>query len=112
MKNIRYKVRKGDVVTVLAGKEKGKSGKVLSVLPKKGLVLVEKVNFVKKHTKPSQQVPQGGILEKESPLPVSKVMVLDPHTNTPSRFGRKRLADGSLVRLVKKTGEVLEPMKS
>src|SRR5579884_3382025 len=100
---IRLKVRKGDVVTVLSGKDKGKSGKVLAVFPDKSKVLVEKVNFIKRHTKPNQKVQQGGIIEKEAPLAISKVMVLDPHTNQPSRLGRKRLPDGSLVRFVKKT---------
>jgi large subunit ribosomal protein L24 len=109
---IRYKVRKGDVVTVLSGKDKGKSGKVLAVFPKAGRVLVEKVNFVKRHTKPNQKVQQGGILEKEAPLSIAKVMVLDPHSNKPGRLGRKRLPDGKLVRVVRKTGEMIEPAKA
>jgi large subunit ribosomal protein L24 len=111
MSNIRYKVRKGDVVTVLSGKDKGKSGKVLVVYPDRGKVLVERINFVKRHTKPNQKVQQGGIVEKEAPLAISKVVVLDPHTNQPSRLGRKRLPDGRLVRYVKKTGEMIEPVK-
>ena len=109
---IRYKVRKGDVVTVLSGKDKGKSGKILAVYPDKGKVLVEKINFVKRHTKPNQKVQQGGILEKEAPMSISKVMVLDPHSNKPSRLARKRLPDGKLVRVVKKTGEMIEPAKA
>lgn len=109
--NIRYKVRRGDVVTVLSGKDKGKSGKVLRVYPSTGKLLVEKINFVKRHTKPSQKIQQGGILEKEAPLAISKVVVLDPHTNQPSRLGRRRLPDGKLVRFVKKTGEMIEATK-
>ena len=111
MSNIRYKVRRGDIVTVLSGRDKGKSGKVLRVLPADGKVLVEKINFIKRHTKPNAKLQQGGILEREAPLPISKVMVLDPHGNKPSRLGRKRLPGGELVRFVKKTGEMLEAVK-
>lgn len=105
------KVRRGDVVTVLLGEDKGKSGKVIKVYPKQGRVLVERINLVKRHTKPSQKVQQGGILEKEAPISISKVMVLDPRTNKPSRLGRKRLPDGKNVRFVKKTGEMIEATK-
>jgi large subunit ribosomal protein L24 len=107
----RYKVRQGDLVTVIAGKDKGKTGKVMSVLPKKGKLLVERVNMVKRHSKPSQKNQAGGIIEKEALLSIGKVMVLDPRTSKPSRLGRKRLPDGSLVRLVKKSGEMIEPAK-
>ena len=109
---IRYKVRKGDLVTVRAGKDKGKSGKVIAVFPSKGTLLVEKVNLVKRHTKPNQQVQQGGIIEKEAPIAVSKVMVLDPRTNQASRVSRKRLPDGKLVRVIRKTGEMIEEAKA
>jgi large subunit ribosomal protein L24 len=108
---IRYKVRKGDIVTVIAGKDKGKNGKVVSVFPAKGTLIVEKVNLVKRHTKPNQKVQQGGIIEKEAPISLSKVMLLDPRTNQPSRVGRKKLPDGSLIRYVKKTGEMIETVK-
>lgn len=109
--NTRYKVRRGDLVTVIAGKDKGKSGKVIGVLPKTGKVLVERVNVVKRHTKPNQKNQAGGIVEKEAYLSVSKVMVLDPSTNKPSRLGRKLLNDGSLVRFVKKSGHTIEAVK-
>ena len=108
----RIKVRRGDLVKVLSGKDKGKSGKVLKVYPKKAKLLVERVNMVKRHTKPSQKVQQGGIIEKEAPLGISKVMVLDPRTNQPSRLGRKKLPDGKLVRFVKKSGEMIEATKA
>ena len=108
----RPKVRKGDLVRVLSGKDRGKSGKVLQVYPKKGKVLVERINLVKRHTKPTQKIQQGGILEKEAPLNLSKVMVLDPRTNTAGRLGRKALGDGTLVRFVKKTGEMIEATKA
>jgi large subunit ribosomal protein L24 len=110
--NQRLKIRKGDVVTVISGKDKGKSGKVLSVLTASSKVLVEKINFVKRHTKPSQKMPQGGIHEKEAPLSISKVMVLDTHSGKPSRIGRKKLADGKLVRFFKKSGEMIELTKA
>jgi large subunit ribosomal protein L24 len=99
----RYKIRRGDLVTVITGKDKGKAGKVLSVSPKDGKVLVERVNIVKRHTKPNQ--------EKEAPVAISKVMLLDPSTNKPARLGRKRLNDGSLVRFVKKSGQTIEAVK-
>ena len=108
---IRYKVRRGDLVTVISGKDKGKSGKVISVFPKDGKVLVERVNVVKRHTKPNQQNQAGGIVEKEAPVSIAKVMVLDPASSKPSRLGRKRLNDGSLVRFVKKSGQTLEIVK-
>jgi large subunit ribosomal protein L24 len=109
---IRYKVRKGDLVTVISGRDKGKSGKVLLVLPKLGKVMVEHVGVVKRHTKPSQKNQMGGIVEKEASFSISKVMVLDPSNNTPSRLGRKKLNDGTLVRFAKKSGHTLESVKS
>jgi large subunit ribosomal protein L24 len=112
METIRYKVRRGDLVTVIAGKDKGKSGKVLSVIPKKGKLLVERVNLIKRHTKPNTAAPQGGIIEREAPIAISKVMVLDPRSSQPSRMGRKRLPDGKLVRFVKMTGEMIESTKA
>lgn len=109
---IRYKVRQGDLVTVIAGKDKGKSGKVLSVISKAGKVLVERVNMVKRHTKPNPKNQSGGIIEKEAPLAIAKVMVLDTASNKPSRLGRKKLNDGTLVRFAKKSGETIAPVKS
>ena len=111
-KAIRYKVRRGDVVTELAGRDKGKSGKVLLVLPKKGALVVERVNVVKRHTRPNPKNQQGGIVEKEAPISIAKVMVLDPRTAKPSRLGRKRLESGELVRTVKATGEMIEAAKA
>jgi large subunit ribosomal protein L24 len=108
----RPKVRRGDLVTVLAGKDKGKSGKVIKVFPKKGRLLVERVNLIKRHTKPNQKVQQGGIIEKEAPINIAKVMVIDPHSNQPSRLGRKKLPDGKLLRYGKKSGEMIEATKA
>lgn len=80
-------VKKGDKVKVITGKDKGKSGKVLAAFPKKDRVLIEGINMVKKHTKPSNVNPQGGILNVEAPIHVSNVMLLDPKTGEPTRVG-------------------------
>lgn len=80
-------VKKGDKVKVITGKDKGKSGKVLAAFPKKDRVLIEGINMVKKHTKPSNVNPQGGILNVEAPIHVSNVMLIDPKTGEPTRVG-------------------------
>ena len=80
-------VKKGDKVMVISGKDKGKTGVILSAFPKKDRVLVEGVNIVKKHSKPSQMNPQGGIISQEAPIHVSNVMPLDPKTGEPTRVG-------------------------
>jgi large subunit ribosomal protein L24 len=100
-------VKKGDKVQVISGKDKGKQGVVLASYPKKNRVLVEGVNIVKKHSKPSQLNPQGGIITKEASIHVSNVMPLDPKTGAPTRVGIK-LVDGKKVRYAKKSGEVLD----
>jgi large subunit ribosomal protein L24 len=100
-------VKKGDKVMVISGKDKGKTGVVLSAFPKKDRVLIEGVNIVKKHSKPSQMNPQGGIISQEAPIHVSNVMPLDPKTGEPTRVGIKEV-DGKRVRVAKKSGEVLD----
>jgi large subunit ribosomal protein L24 len=100
-------VKKGDKVQVISGKDKGKQGVVLAAFPKKNRVLVEGVNIVKKHAKPTQANPQGGIIEKEAPIHVSNVMTLDPKTGVPTRVGYQ-LVDGKKVRVAKKSGELLD----
>lgn len=100
-------VKKGDKVQVISGKDKGKQGVILEAFPKKERVLVEGVNIVKKHAKPSQANPQGGILEMEAAIHVSNVMPLDPKTNEPTRVGYK-VEDGKKVRIAKKSGEALD----
>lgn len=101
------KIKKGDLVAVIAGKDKGKQGKVLELLTKQSRVLVEGVNRVKRHTKPSQKNPQGGILEKEAPLHISNVMLVDPKTNKGGRI--KIVAKGKeRVRVFKKSGTELK----
>lgn len=100
-------VKKGDKVMVISGKDKGKTGVILKAIPKKQRVIVEGVNIVKKHSKPSQLNPQGGIINIEAPIHVSNVMPIDPKTGEPTRVGYKMI-DGKKVRIAKKSGEVLD----
>lgn len=99
-------VKKGDVVKVIAGKYKGKEGKILKVFLKTNRVIIEGVNLVKRATRPSQQNPQGGIVEKEAAIHASNVMLVV--NGTPTRTGNRVLTDGSTVRYSKKTGETVE----
>lgn len=97
-------IKKGDRVQVIAGNDKGTTGEVLQVFPDKNRAIVEKVNMVKKHQKPTQDNP-GGIVEMEASIHVSNLMLLDPKSGEPTRIGRK-LVDGKLVRYSKKSGEL------
>jgi large subunit ribosomal protein L24 len=99
-------VKKGDKVRVISGKDKGKTGVILAAYPKDSRVLVEGVNIVKKHAKPSQVNPQGGIMSFEAPIHVSNVMPIDPKSGNPTRVGSATV-DGKKVR-VAKSGEVLD----
>ena len=100
-------IKKGDTVVVISGKEKGKQGEVIAVEPKKERVFVKGLNLVKRHTKPSQANPQGGIITKEAGIHVSNVMVLDPETKQPTRI-KKVEQNGSFVRAALKSGAVLD----
>lgn len=104
----KSKIRKGDTVVVISGRERGKSGKVLSIDLRAGKLIVEKLNIVKRHTKPSQKAKQGGILEREAPLSMSNVMFLCPVTQKPTRIGIRTLEDGRRVRFSKKSNETVE----
>lgn len=99
-------VKKDDLVMIIAGKDKGKSGKVLRVLPEKERVLVENLNLIKRHTRPSQSNSEGGIIEKEAPIAISNVQLLCQGCNKPARTGIKVLEDGSKVRFCKKCNEI------
>ncbi|MBO8165280.1 MAG: 50S ribosomal protein L24 [Brevibacillus sp.] len=101
-------VKKGDNVIVIAGKDKGKKGRVLAAYPKQERVLVEGINLVKKHTRPSQSNPQGGIVTQEAPIHVSNVSLIDPKTGKPTRIGYKVLENGKKVRVAKKSGEIID----
>ncbi len=104
----RFSLKKNDLVMVISGKERGKSGRILKVFPRKNRVLIEKVNFIKRHTRASGQTRQGGIVEREAPIHVSNVMVICEKCNLPIRVGKRTLDDGKKVRTCKKCGEVLD----
>lgn len=101
-------VKKNDTVKVITGKEKGKTGKVIVVLPKKERIIIEKINLVKRHTKPKGAAGQGGIIEKEGAIHISNVMVVCPKCGSAVRFGYKLLEDGSKARVCKKCEEVID----
>ncbi len=101
-------VRRGDTVAVIAGKERGKRGKVLRVLIAAGRVLVEHVNMIKKHQRPTQKLRQGGIIEREGPLALSNVLLVCGRCDKPVRAGVKTLADGRKLRVCKRCGEQID----
>jgi len=101
------KIKKGDHVVVIAGKDKGSKGEVLKVFPKEARVVVKGVRLVKRHVRPSQADPEGGIKQFEAPIHVSNVAHLDPKEGKPTRVGFKTLKDGKKVRVAKKSGEVI-----
>ncbi|PYM97680.1 MAG: 50S ribosomal protein L24 [Candidatus Rokuibacteriota bacterium] len=101
-------VRKGDTVAVITGRERGKRGKVLRVSPEKGRVLVEHVNMVKKHQRPTQKLRQGGIIEREGAMALSNVLLVCSRCDKASRTGIKLLADGRKVRMCKRCGEAVD----
>lgn len=105
---MKAKLKKGDTVIVIAGTERGKTGKVLSVHPTESTVIVEKLNVMKRHTKPNQKVRQGGILEREAPLAISNVMYYSSNLNKRVRIGIKVLENGEHVRITKKDQAVIE----
>ena len=104
---MKFRIKKGDKVVVLTGRDKGKSGEVLGVLRTEGRVLVQGVNMAKRHTKPRPGQP-GGIVEKEAAIHVSNVAHLDPKSQKPTRVGYRILEDGRKVRYAKRSGEVLD----
>lgn len=106
--NNKLHVKKDDTVIVITGKDKGKKGRIIEAYPRENRVLVEGVNMVKKHQKPNQQNPQGGILNQEAPIHVSNVMLADPKSGKPTRIGYKVLENGEKVRIAKKSGEVID----
>lgn len=104
---IKLHVKKGDTVVVLSGKDKGKQGKIITAMPDKGKVIVEGINKVKRHSKPSLKVPNGGIITKEMPLHACKVQLVCPACNKPTRIAHKVVA-GKNARVCKKCGEVVD----
>ena len=104
----KVKIRKGDLVKVIAGDSKGQQGKVQEVLVAKSRVIVEGINLVSKHTKPNAATPNGGIIKKEAALHISNVQLVDPKSGKTTRVGRKLNADGKLVRVAKISGEEIK----
>ena len=100
-------IKKGDTVCVLAGEDKGKTGRVLAVLRDKNRAIVEGVNIVTKATKPSAQYPQGGLVKKEAPIHISNINLVDPKTGKPTRIAIKRV-DGKAVRISKKSNQEIK----
>ena len=106
--NKKLHIKKGDMVFVNAGKEKGKTGKVLSVDKDKNRAIVEGLNMVSKHTKPNAQNPQGGIVKQEAGIHISNLQVVDPAKGGPTKIGRRLNENGKLVRYAKKSGEEIK----
>ena len=102
----KLKIKKGDQVVVLSGDDKGKTGEVVKSMPKEGKVVVQGVNLLKRHTKPSQTTP-GGIVTKEAPINVSNVAIVDPKSGKASKIGYKEV-NGNKVRVARKSGEVID----
>jgi len=102
------RLKKNDLVMVIAGKDRGRQGKILRVLPSEARVIVERVNLIKRHTRPNPAKNiAGGISEKEAPIAISNVMLVDPDRNVPTRIGRRRDAEGHPERFAKKSGAAL-----
>jgi large subunit ribosomal protein L24 len=101
-------VRKGDTVMVVAGKDRGKRGRVLRVIPEKSRVVVERINMIKKHQRPTQKLRQGGIIEREGSIHLSNVMLVDPTGDRPTRIGMRALGDGRKVRVARRSGEIID----
>lgn len=108
MKKGKISLKKGDSVLITCGEDKGKSGKVLEVFPKKNRVIVEGVNFLKKHMKPTQKSPQGGIVKQEGEIHLSNVRVICNKCNKPAEFNRSLTKEGKKVRVCKKCGEIID----
>ena len=102
------KIRKNDNVVVIKGKDRGKTGKIRFVFPKKKIALVEGVNMIKKHTRAAQNVRQAGIIERESPVPSANLMLLCSHCHHPARISFRFLEDGNKVRFCNACGEVID----
>jgi large subunit ribosomal protein L24 len=105
---VKIRLKKGDLVIVRAGKDKGRTGKIITTHPSENKVTVEGINMVKRHTKPNREHPSGGIVDSERPLWVSKVSILEPGSKKPSRIGYQIAEDGTKTRIYKKTGKEIK----
>lgn len=108
MTKFSFNLKKNDLITVIAGKDKGKQGKILTIQRDKGRLTVEGVNQKKKHSRPTAKNRQGGIIEFEAPISISNVMLICPSCNTSTRIGKKLLEDGKKVRICKKCQEIID----
>ncbi|MBI5379332.1 MAG: 50S ribosomal protein L24 [Nitrospirae bacterium] len=108
MEALKVHIKKNDSVLVLSGKDRGKRGRVLAVSPKKGTALVERLNLIKRHTRPNPRQKQGGIIEKEGPLSVSKLMLICPRCDRPTRIRRQGLENDKRVRACRACGETVD----
>lgn len=106
-KQQKLHIKKGDLVRIISGNDKGKEGRVLEIVTKTSRAYVEGANIVSKHTKPNAKNPNGGIVRQEAAIHISNLMVVDPKSGKPSRVGRRLNADGKLERYAKKSGEVI-----
>ena len=104
----KLKIKKGDLVKVIAGDSKGAEGKILEIIVDKNRAIVEGANMVSKHTKPNASKPNGGIIKQEAAIHISNLMLIDPKSGKPTRVGKKRNAAGKLVRVAKITGEEIK----
>lgn len=105
---VRCRLKKNDKVVVIAGKDKGKKGKILAAYPAQNRVIVEGASMIKKHTRPTQKNPQGGITEKEGAVHISNVQLICPNCGQPSRIGRRRTEEGRPVRICRKCGQDID----
>jgi large subunit ribosomal protein L24 len=107
-KQQKFHIRKGDTVKVISGDSKGKTGKVVTILTSDSKAIIEGINIVTKHTKPSASQPNGGIVKKEAPVHISNIALIDPATGNTTKVGRKLNSEGKLERISKKTGGVIK----
>lgn len=107
-KKNKLHIRKDDTVFIIAGNYKGKKGKVLTIYPEKNKAIVEGINMITKHVKPSAQNTEGGRIQQEAPIHISNLMLVDPATGEPTKIGRKRDDNGKMQRYSKKTGEIIK----
>lgn len=105
---VKIRLKKGDLVIVRSGKDKGRTGKILSTHPSDNKVTVEGINVVKRHTKPNREHPSGGIVDQEKPMWVSKVSIVDPDSKKPTRIGYALAKDGTKTRIYKKSGKEIK----
>ena len=106
--NNKVNFKKGDQVIVISGDDQGKKGKIVSIFPKKMQVIIEGINFVKRHSKPTQKVPQGGIIKKEGAIHISNIKLICNKCNKPTKIKRDNTKEGKRVRMCKECGEIID----